>query len=81
MNILIVAVSALSMNIVLGKYRARFKKMTVMWWIMIHASIPVIIPLRIWLNTPKLAIPLFIGLAVLGQIIGNRFLAKNKSSI
>lgn len=76
MNILIVAVSALSINIVLGKYRARFKKMTVMWWIMIHASIPVIIPLRIWLNTPKVTIPLFIGVAVLGQIIGNRFLAK-----
>lgn len=39
---------------------------------MIHASIPLVIPLRIWLDTPKIAIPLFIGLAVLGQMIGSK---------
>jgi hypothetical protein len=44
-----------------------------MWWIMIHASIPFIIPLRIWLGTPNIAIPLFIGLAIAGQFIGSRF--------
>jgi hypothetical protein len=77
-NILIVAVSALSINIILGKYRARFKKMTIMWWVMIHASIPLIIPLRIWLDTPKIAIPLFIGLAITGQLIGSRLLLIKK---
>lgn len=81
MNILIVAVSALSINIILGKYRTRFKKMTIMWWIMIHASIPIIIPLRIWLNTPKVAIPLFIGLAVVGQIIGNKIVSARSNNL
>lgn len=79
MNIAIVSVISLVINIFLGKYRTKYRKMTVMWWIMIHASIPLIIPLRIWLDTPKIAIPLFIVLAVIGQLIGSRFLAiKNK---
>ncbi len=79
MNIAIVSVVSLVTNIVLGKCRTKYRKMTVMWWVMIHASIPLIIPLRIWLDTPKIAIPLFIGLAVIGQLIGSRFLTiKNK---
>lgn len=72
MDIAIVSVVSLVTNILLGKFRARFRKMTFMWWLMIHASIPLIIPLRIWLDTPKIAIPLFIGLAVLGQMIGSK---------
>jgi cytochrome c-type biogenesis protein CcsB len=39
---------------------------------LIHASIPLIIPLRIWLDTPTVCIPLFIGLAVAGQFVGSR---------
>lgn len=73
MNIAIVSAISLVTNIFLGKYRARYEKMTWMWWILIHASIPLIIPLRIWLDTPKTAIPLFIGLAVVGQLIGSRY--------
>jgi hypothetical protein len=46
-----------------------------MWFLLIHASIPLIIPLRIWLDTPNIFIPLFIVLAVAGQFIG----AKNKN--
>lgn len=79
MNIVIVSAVSLVVNIFLGIYRARFRKMTLMWWLIIHASIPMIIPLRIWLDTPKIAIPLFILLAVIGQMIGSRMLAKNQS--
>ncbi len=78
MNIVIVSVVALGINILLGKYRANYRKMTLMWWIMIHASIPLIIPLRIWLDTPKIAIPLFIALAVAGQMIGAKVIAPKK---
>ncbi|BAR49930.1 hypothetical protein TFKS16_2573 [Tannerella forsythia KS16] len=46
--------------------------MSLMWWIIIHASLPLVIPLRIWLDTPDITIPLFIALAVIGQIIGSR---------
>lgn len=77
MNIAIVSVVSLVTNILLGKLRARFQKMTFMWWLMIHASIPLIIPLRIWLDTPKIVIPLFIGLAVLGQMIGSKSQSDN----
>ncbi|NLI36947.1 MAG: hypothetical protein GX416_10610 [Bacteroidales bacterium] len=79
-KILVVAIIALYLNVLLGKYRVHFRKMSIKWWLIIHASIPVIIPLRIYLNTPKITIPLFIGLAVTGQIIGSRFFPKaNKS--
>lgn len=74
MNILIVSVISLLTNILLGKYRTRFRKMSLMWFVMIHASIPLIIPLRIWLDTPSLAIPLFIALAVTGQLLGSKLL-------
>lgn len=80
LNILIVAVIALGLNILLGKHRAHFRKMTIKWWLLIHASIPVIIPLRIYLHTPKIMIPLFIGLAIIGQIIGNKIVSVRKKT-
>ncbi len=82
MNVLIISVIALTLNIFLGRWRIRYRKFTFTWWLLIHASIPLIIPLRIWLNTPNVYIPLFIGLAVLGQFIGikhKRKAIKNKS--
>jgi uncharacterized protein len=82
MNILIVAAVALILNIFLGLWRRKFKKFTFKWWLIIHASIPLIIPLRILLNTPYAYTPLFIALAVAGQFIGARILlAHIKKSI
>lgn len=72
MSILFVSLSALVTNIFLGKWRRKYEKFTIPWWLLIHASIPLIIPLRIWLNTPRIFIPLFIGMAVLGQYIGTK---------
>lgn len=72
MSILIVAAVALVVNIFLGRWRAKRRKFTLSWWLLIHASIPLIIPLRIWLDTPTAFIPLFIGLAVAGQYVGAR---------
>lgn len=71
MNVALVSIFSLVVNIFLGKRRGKYKKMSLMWWIMIHASIPLIIPLRIWLKTPDVFIPLFIGIAVAGQLIGS----------
>lgn len=79
MNIVIVSVVALVVNILLGMIRARYKKMTIRWWLMIHASIPLIIPLRIMLDTPTVFIPLFIVLAFIGQMIGTRYIMKKKN--
>lgn len=72
MNVVIVSVVSVAINILLGRYRIRYRKMSVMWWILIHASIPLLVPLRIWLDTPVIAIPLFIGCAIIGQVIGSR---------
>ncbi len=78
MSVLIVSLTSLILNTFLGKLRNNYKKMTIMWWILIHASIPVIIPLRIWLDTPKIWIPVYIAIAVIGQLIGSRLLANKK---
>jgi hypothetical protein len=78
MNILIISLTALLLNIPLGMWRRKYKKFSFMWFILIHASIPLIIPLRQWLDAPDIFIPLFIGLAAAGQFIGSRTF-KNKT--
>jgi hypothetical protein len=80
MNIIWVGIVALTINIPLGKWRNRYKKFTVIWWLLIHASIPLIITLRIWLATPRIYIPLFIALAVLGQFIGTKLHTEKKDT-
>jgi hypothetical protein len=72
MSILIVSLVALLVNIPLGIWRKKHKKFSFMWFFLIHASIPLIIPLRICLDTPNIFIPLFIALAVAGQLIGTK---------
>jgi hypothetical protein len=78
MNILIISLTALLLNIPLGMWCRKYKKFSFMWFFLIHASIPLIIPLRICLDTPLAFIPLYIGMAVLGQFIGSRTF-KNKT--
>ncbi|MDR1341084.1 MAG: hypothetical protein LBK58_13670 [Prevotellaceae bacterium] len=79
MNILAVSAFALTVNILLGIWRVKYRKFTLKWWLIIHASIPLIIPLRIWLNTPAIWIPFFVGMAVAGQFIGSRIPFRVKS--
>lgn len=81
MSIAVVSIVSFIMNIFLGRRREKYKKMSLMWWIMIHASIPLIIPLRIWLETPDIFIPLFIGVAVVGQLIGSKALLEKRPVI
>jgi hypothetical protein len=42
------------------------------WIAIVHASVPVIIALRLWFDVNNFFIPLFIALAVLGQYLGNK---------
>ena len=65
-----VSLVCLLVNIPMGRQRERCKKFSVAWIFWIHASIPLIIALRLWLKLPLLAIPLNIAAAVLGQWIG-----------
>lgn len=78
MEELIVSATAFVVNLPLGAWRSRYKRLTLPWWLLIHASIPLIVALRIWLDTHHLFIPLFIALAVMGQLLGTRFIVKIK---
>ena len=66
-------------NIPLGYLRETSRKYSVRWFVYIHLSIPFIIGLRLANNISWRAIPLTLGLAVAGQIIGSR-LRRRRSS-
>jgi hypothetical protein len=70
LKILLVSIVCLLVNIPLGMLRERSRKFSIQWIFWIHASIPLIIFLRISLGLPGIAIPINIAAAVLGQAIG-----------
>ena len=70
MQILLVSVLCLAINIPLGARRERSRKFSWQWILWIHASIPLIIALRIGLQLDMIAIPINIAAAVAGQFIG-----------
>lgn len=63
---------ALLSNIPLGYLREDTERYSLRWFIYIHLSIPLIIALRYSLGFGWEVIPLSIGCAVAGQIIGSR---------
>jgi hypothetical protein len=73
MPLKILAVSAICflVNVPMGLMRERVKKFSLAWIFWIHASIPLIIFLRVWLKLHPLAIPINIAAAVAGQLIGS----------
>lgn len=70
LKILSVSLVCLLANIPMGRMRERCRKFSWQWLFWIHASIPFIIALRIWLQLHPVAIPINIAAAVLGQVIG-----------
>jgi hypothetical protein len=76
MNILLVAVVSFIVNIPLGMWRSKYKRFSFMWFLLVHASIPLIVTLRICLDTPTAFIPVFIALAILGQVLGRKWKIK-----
>ncbi len=69
-KIALVSLLCLLLNIPLGMLRERARKFSLAWFFWIHASIPLIIALRIWLRLHPIAIPINIAAAILGQVIG-----------
>ncbi|MGL5937730.1 MAG: hypothetical protein ACRCZY_07620 [Phocaeicola sp.] len=67
---------ALLINMILGYYRLRYKKFSFMWFFMIHASLFILLPIRIYLMIPTDYALWIIATAILGQSIGSRFLGK-----
>jgi hypothetical protein len=69
-KVLAVSVVCLLVNIPMGRMRERARRFSLAWIFWIHASIPLIIALRVWLQLPWFAIPINIAAAILGQAIG-----------
>ncbi|GGK12111.1 hypothetical protein GCM10010965_01400 [Caldalkalibacillus thermarum] len=59
-------------NVPLGMWRASVRKFSLTWMVAVHASVPVIIALRIWLGISNWLIPVLIGAAVLAQWTGSK---------
>lgn len=70
LKVLLVSVVCLLVNIPLGMMRERSRKFSFPWILWVHASIPLIVFLRISLKLPLIAIPINIAAAVLGQLLG-----------
>ena len=79
LKILAVSVICLLVNIPMGRRRERCRKFSWQWIFWIHASIPLIIALRIGLQLHPIAIPINIAAAVVGQIIGSRAARRARS--
>ena len=77
-HIIITLISFL-VNIPCGYIREGHQKFSFKWFLWIHASIPLIIYLRITLNTSKLFIPICILVAIAGQMIGSRYRRRTMS--
>ncbi len=70
--IAIVLVVAFGVNIPLGKWRSYQRKRSVKWVLAIHLSVPLVVPLRIFLGGPLALIPFIILAAIAGQMMGAR---------
>ena len=76
---LILSLTAFWANIPMGYIRANCPQFSFRWLFWIHASIPLIIFMRVTLGTSKWFIPVCIFWAIAGQIIGGRWRRKRTS--
>jgi hypothetical protein len=63
---------ALGANVPLGMWRRGMRRFSPAWFLAIHASIPLLIALRLALVQTNWVIPPEIALAVVGQVVGMR---------
>ncbi|MCK4847296.1 MAG: hypothetical protein KAS88_06430 [Deltaproteobacteria bacterium] len=78
-QLLAVTLFALVVNIPFGYLRSNCKRLSFTWFLYIHAPIPLIIALRIFVGLSYKAIPLILASAVLGQFLGGRLNKKRIS--
>ncbi len=71
---------AVAINIPLGFLRQNYEKCSFGWYFYIHISIPLIIYLRIKSGYSWKFIPLTLGGAVVGQILGGMIHKKRKGN-
>lgn len=66
--------TALGTNAGLGAWRSGLRKFSPSWFVAIHASIPLLVAMRLSLIPSNWVIPPEIGLAMVGQFAGARLL-------
>ena len=71
-RVLILVLAAFAMNLPLGWLRQGARRMSFKWLLYIHLSIPFIILLRLKMGISYWYIPLSLGSAVAGQVLGGR---------
>src|SRR3990172_8115816 len=64
--------AALGTNVPLGMWRRRLRRFSPAWFVAIHASIPVLVAVRLAFVPAYWVIPPEIALAVVGQLVGAR---------
>jgi hypothetical protein len=70
---------ATAINLPLGYLRRSFDRFTLGWFFYVHASIPIIIYLRLKASFTWHIVPLTIGAAIAGQLIGGGLRGKGSS--
>ena len=69
---------AFTINMPLGFLRQNYRKFSFGWYFYVHISIPLIIYLRIKAGFSWMFIPLTLGAAVAGQLVGGRLNKKGR---
>lgn len=80
LSLLALLLLALVVNIPLGYLRQGYEKFSFGWYFYVHISIPLIIYLRIKLGFSWKFIPLTLGGAFVGQILGGIISKKRRSN-
>ncbi|MCL6559365.1 MAG: hypothetical protein K6U74_11330 [Firmicutes bacterium] len=66
-------------NLPLGRWRVSVKKFSVPWFLAVHLSVPLIIFIRIKMGLSAWFIPVTLGAAVAGQVVGGRSLSPGRT--
>ncbi|PLX88147.1 MAG: hypothetical protein C0619_13345 [Desulfuromonas sp.] len=72
LQLIILLVFAFSVNLPLGYLRETSQKFSLRWFLLIHVSIPFIIALRVIQGFDWHFLPLTLGCAVAGQVLGGK---------
>jgi hypothetical protein len=70
LSLLLLILVAVALNVPLGYLRQNYEKFTFGWYFYVHISIPLIIYMRIKSGFGWKIIPLTLGGAVIGQVVG-----------
>lgn len=72
------AVATFLLNLPFGYFRARYKKLSFMWFLMIHLPVPFVILIRSYfgLKLTWMLAPFLFGPFFLGQWVGRKYYAK-----